>query len=66
MKSNFFIPSVVAAGVIAGAVLFTGAGQADTTKTYGPSVSVAAADALAVSTKRRKLMKGQNTPWKKL
>ena len=66
MKSKLFVPSVMAAGVLAGALAFTGAGQADTTKTYGPSVSVAAADALAVSTKRRKLMKGQNTPWKKL
>ncbi len=66
MKSKLFIPSVVAAGLLAGAVAFAGASQADTTKTYGPSVSVAAADAKAVTKKRRALMKAQSKARKSL
>ncbi len=67
MKVNFIIPSILAAGLLAGGLALTGAGQAEPAKSGGEAVTVAAAgDALAVSKKRRKLMKGQNTPWKKL
>ena len=66
MKSKLFIPSVVTAGLLAGGLVFTGADQADTTKTYGPSVSIAAADAKAVTKKRRALMKAQSKARKSL
>ena len=60
MMSKLFMPSVLAAGVLAGALIFSGASQADTTKTDGQAVTVAQASAQAVSKKRRALMRGQS------
>ncbi len=61
MKVKLLIPSIVAAGLLAGGLALAGASQAEPAKSGGEAVSVAqAGDALAVSKKRRKLMKSQS------
>lgn len=66
MKVNLIIPSILAAGLLAGGLALAGAGQAEPAKSGGEAVSVAAADAQAISKKRRKLMKGQSKARKAL
>ncbi|MEE8140082.1 MAG: cytochrome c [Alphaproteobacteria bacterium] len=67
MKVNFIIPSILAAGLLAGGLALTGASQAEPAKSGGEAVSVAAmADAQAISKKRRKLMKSQSKARKAL
>lgn len=57
MKVNLIVPSILAAGLLAGGVALSGASQAEPAIFGGDSVSVAQANAQAVSNKRRSLMK---------
>ncbi len=66
MKVKFFIPSILAAGLLAGGLILAGASQAEPAKSGGEAVSVAQANAQAVSDKRRKLMKSQSKARKAL
>jgi cytochrome c556 len=66
MKFNVFVPSILAAGLLAGGLVFAGAGQAEPTKSGGEGVSVAQASAQAVSKKRRGLFKKQSKARKAL
>ena len=66
MKVNVFIPSILAAGLLAGGLALAGASQAEPAKSGGEAVSVAAADAQAISDKRRKLMRGHSKARKAL
>ncbi len=66
MKFNVIIPSILAAGLLAGGLAFAGSSQAEPAKSGGEAVSVAAADAQAVSQKRRKLMKSASKARKAL
>jgi len=66
MKFNFIVPSILAAGLLAGGLAFTGASQAQSTKSDEATVNVAQASAQAVSKKRRSLMKSQSKARKAL
>ena len=66
MKVNIIIPSILAAGLLAGGLALAGAGQAEPAKSGGEAVSVAAADAQAISDKRRKLMRSASKARKAL
>jgi cytochrome c556 len=57
MKSKLLVSSVVAAGLLAGAAVFTSTGQANSVKTYGQAANVAQSDPQAVTKKRRSIMK---------
>lgn len=58
MKVNVTIPSIFAAGLLVGGLALSGPSQAEPAKFGGAAVSVAQANAQAVSNKRRSLMKG--------
>ncbi len=60
MKSKFIIPSILAAGLLAGGLVLAGVSQAGPAKSGGEAVSVAQANAQAVSDKRRALMRGHS------
>ena len=66
MKVNLIIPSIFAAGLLAGGLVLAGASQAEPTKSGGEAVSVAQANAQSVGDKRRKLMKSQSKARKAL
>lgn len=66
MKFNVFVPSILAAGLLAGGLVFAGAGQAEPVKSDGAAVTVAQASGQAVSDKRRKFMKGMSKARKAL
>ena len=65
MKVNLIIPSILAAGLLAGGLALAGASQVEPAKSGGEAVNVAQANAQAVSDKRRKLMRGHSkaTKW---
>ena len=66
MKVNVFIPSILAAGLLAGGLVLAGASQAAPAKSGGEAVNIAQANAKAISDKRRKLMKSQSKARKAL
>ncbi len=66
MKVKFFIPSILAAGLLAGGLVLAGASQAEPAKSGGEAVSVAQSSAQATSDKRRALMRGHSKARKAL
>ena len=66
MKINLIVPSILAAGLLAGGFAVGCANQDGSAKSGGKGASVSKAKAQAISDKRRKLMKSQSKARKAL